>query len=422
MYINNSIVVNIGEEVIKPFLKEKGVSSKVLINGQSVENLISDSIDDNILDIDDLKEFFFDELMFGKRRYMRIFKLKRSKNIMYDEDWYDILNKEYNIPSLEFNDIMTTFPNVDDAKKIAAIDTEYNEKREINKISILFVCYIAMKNKGKSCCYIPVEFDLMNKLIVIKAWRRQGIVDDEEYKPSHLMDKIILWFEKNLNYSKKSMSDSNKKTLYNMNKGLVTELFDKIPSYKDSIKLYKDIDDFSNSILKKMSLENKRIEKDGITYTLPTGVMDIKDELLKLIQRVSVADYFMNRDYDEVWNMGISAIVNSVKFNDKEDVLAVVSGAEKREPVFCAKSFLVLLKSIEESKAVDTIWISFKYDNKTMRINYDASKDDYYLEIGLLSSQRNFTQKEFEYIWGVLTRYESDDNTKIEKMDRAIVG
>ncbi|KEI91110.1 MULTISPECIES: hypothetical protein [Clostridium] len=421
MRISNSIVVNIGEEVIKPFLKEKGVSNEKLVNGKSAENLISDLIDNKQLNIDDVKYFFFQELMFGKRRYMRIFNLDKSNKIMYEEDWYDVLNKEYNIPSLEFNNIISTLVSVDEPKKIAAIHTEYNEKREINKISILFVCYIAMKSKGNSCCYIPVEFDLMNKLIVIKAWRRQGIADDEKYKPAHLMDKTIAWFEKNLNYSKKSMSDKHKKTLYSMNKGLVTELFDKIPSYEDSIELDKDIDNFSYSILKKMNLENRKLEKDG-TYSLPIGVMDIKDELLKLIQRIAVSDYFMNREYDEVWNMGISAIVNSVKFNDRENVLAVVSGEEKRKPVFCSKSFLVLLKSIEESKAVDTIWIAFKYDNKTIRINYDASKDDYYLEIGLLSSQRYFTQKEFEYIWEVLTRYESDDNPKVEKMDRAIIG
>jgi hypothetical protein len=421
MYISNSIIVNIGEESIKPFLKEKGVSSEKLANGQNVENLISDLLDIKQLNVADVKDFFFNELMFGKRRYIRVFNLDKIKKLMYEEDWYDILNKEYNIPSLEFNSIISTLVSVDEPNKIAAIHTEYNEKKEINRISILFVYHIAIKGKGNSCCYIPVEFDLMNKLIVIKAWRRQGIADDEKYKPAYLMDKTILWFEKNLNYSIKSMSDKHKETLYSMNKGLVKELFDKIPSYGDAIQLDKDIDNFSDSILKKMNLENRKLEKDG-TYSLPIGVMDIKDELLKLTQRIAVSDYFMKREYDEVWNMGISAIVNSVKFNDNEDVLAVVSGAEKRKPVFCSKSFLVLLKSIEESKTVDTIWIAFKYDNKTMRINYDASKNDYYLEIGVLSSQRDFTQKEFEYIWEVLTRYESDDNTKVEKMDRAIVG
>lgn len=206
-----------------------------------------------------------------------------------------------------------------------------------------------------------------------------------------------------------------------MTKSLVEELFDNIPSYKDSAKLSNDINTFSNSILRKMNLENKISQENG-EYSIPIGVMDVKDELLKLIQRISVSDYFMNREYEEAWEMGISAMVNSVKFNDREDILAVISGAEKRKPVFGAKSFLVLLRSLEESKAVETIWIAFKYNKKLLRVNYDASKNDYYLEIGLLSNQREFTRDEFEYIWEVLTRYESDDNLQIEKMDRAIVG
>lgn len=421
MQISKSIVINIGDDVIKAFLKEQKISNEKLVSAQNIENLISDLINQGLLNLDALENFLFNELMYGKRRYIRVFKLDKIKNIKYKEDWLDGLSKKYNIKSLEFNNIISSYVSEDDSSKIAAIHTEYDEKQEIRKISILFVFYIRMKDSGNSLCYIPVEFDLVNKLIVVKSWRRQGIYDDDRYKPLYLMDKTILWLENNLIYSKKPMSDTYKEILYNMTKGLVGELFDKIPSYEDTIKLESDINSFSNSILDKIGLENKVLEKDG-TYSLPSGIMDIKDELLKLIQRLTVSDYFMNREFSEVWDMGISAIVNSVKFNDKDNVLAVVSGEDKRKPVFCAKSFLVLLKSIEDSKEVDTIWIAFKYDKKTIRINYDASNDDYYLEIGVLSNQRNFTQKEFEYIWEILTRYESDDNTKIEKVDRAIVG
>lgn len=421
MHISRSIVINVGEDVIKNFLNENDVPKEKLLNGQNIEILISDLIESKHLRVKDVNDFFLEELMFGKRRYQRVYKLNSIKNIKYEEDWYEPLKKQYNIPSLEFNNILSTLVSKEEPRKIAAIHTEYNEEEEINKISILFVCYIALKDKGNSCCYIPVEFDLLNKRIVIKAWRRKGVLNDEEYKPTYLMDSIISWLEKNLKYTKKLMSYKHKETLYNMTKSLVEELFDKIPSYKDSAKLSSDINTFSNAILRKMNLENKICKENG-EYSIPIGVMDIKDELLKLIQRISVSDYFMNRDYEEVWEMRISAVVNSVKFNDREDILAIVSGAEKRKPVFGAKSFLVLLKSLEESKAVETIWIAFKYNKKLLRVSYDASKNDYYLEIGLLSNQREFTRDEFEYIWEVLTRYESDDNIQAEKMDRAIVG
>lgn len=42
----------------------------------------------------------------------------------------------------------------------------------------------------------------------------------------------------------------------------------------------------------------------------------------------------MNRDYDEVCNMGILAIVNSVRIRVKENILAIVIGEEKNKNCF----------------------------------------------------------------------------------------
>lgn len=418
MFISKSIIENIGEDVVNQYLRNQGISLKELTGGKEVEYLVSDLLNDKRLTLEQVKQFFFDELMFGKRRFIRVFNLDRCKKILYEEDWYKKLEKEFSIPSLEFNNIISTIPTKEDSKKIAAIHTEYDERREIRNINILFAYYIAIKQRGSTFCYIPVQFDLEKKLIIVKAWRRQNIEDEETYKTSFMMDDAIQWFDKNFEYSKKKMSYRYKEILYNMNKGIVSELFEKIPSYKDAESLQEDIVEFSEVILRKMDLENKTLVDKS--YSIPRGVMDIQDELLKLIQRLAVADYFMNRDYNQVWEMGISAIVNSVKFNDKENVLAVVSGEDKRKPVFCSKSFLVLLKSMEESKTVNTIWISFKYDNRTIRVNYDASNEDY-LEIGNLSNNKNFTRDEFDYIWEVLMQYESENNCKIEEMDRAVV-
>ena len=214
---------------------------------------------------------------------------------------------------------------------------------------------------------------------------RQHIDDVDEYKQGVLVDSTIKWIQANISYTTKNMTGKYKEILYNMNKGLVEELFEKVPSYQDAETLNDDIATFSDSILTKLNLENKKVDEAG-KITLPIGVMDINNELMKLIQRLSVADYFMHRDFDAVWNMGLSAIVNKVKFKDIENVLAMVSGEDTRKPVFCSSSFLVLLKSMEQSQMVDTIWILFKYDGRTIRVNYNATNPDYF-EIGKLLIQ-----------------------------------
>lgn len=420
MNISKSIITNIGEDVVLQFLRTKNITKEELESGQDIEYLIANLIDARILDKDEVKEFFFSELMFGKRTRIRVYNLDECREILYEEDWLSVLYDEYDVESLEFNNIISTIPSNAEQKKIVAIHTEYNDRVEIKNISILFSYYITVKNVGDSCCYIPVSFDVENKLLTIKAWHRQNIDDVDRYKQGYLVDVTTEWLEANFTYTKRNMTGTYKEILYNMNKGLVEELFRKIPAYQETETLDGDINIFSASILSKISLENKKVDGEG-KITIPIGVMDIHDELLKLIQRLSVADYFMTRDYDAVWNMGISAIVNKVKFKDIENVLAMVSGEDTRKPVFCSSSFLVLLKSMEQSQMVDTIWISFKYDGRTIRVNYNASNPDYF-EVINLSNNRNFTQNEFDYIWEVLMRYESNNDIQIEAMDRAVVG
>lgn len=421
MHISRSILDNIGKDIINTYLRAKKISMTNRVGVLSIEELLSELVETDEIHEEDVKEFFFRELMYGKRRYIRLYKLQNCDFISYQDDWLSNLKKRYDIPSLNFNNIMTTFVNKKESQKIAAIRTEINDKGEIDNIKIIFVCYIEMKNDDSSCTYIPVEFDLIKKMIIVKCWRRQDVKDDDNYKPTVIIGRIIQWLEKNLQYTKKEIADKYKEILYTMTKGLVSELFRKIPTYAEARNFKDKVDDFSNNILQKMNLENKRKDENG-TFSLPVGIMDIKDELVKLLQRLAVSDYFFNRDYEEVRNMGISAIINSVKFNDKEDILTIVSGAEKRKPVFCSKSFLVLLKSIDEAKEVKTIWISFKYNKKTIIVKYDASKDKYYIEIGMLSNLKDFSEKEFRYILEVIERYESGNYIEIKNMDRTIIG
>lgn len=418
MNIGNSIITNIEEKAIKSFLRKNGVSTEKLINNQNLGKLISEELDAEKFDISMLETFLFEELMFGKRKYMRIYRLDDIRNIKYEEDWNKLVNQDIG-NSLNFNNIMTVQTSINESKKIAAIQTIYNDKDEIVKISILLVYPIKLKDGSSSNFYIPVEFDLIKKLLIIKAWRRNGVSGEYQYRPSTLMDETSLWLDNNLDYSKENENQNDKETLYNMSKELSYEVFMKIPAYKESDSFFKEINDFSNSVLSNMELECTYKEQGKVC--IPNGVMDINDELLKLIQRLTISDYFMNRDYNDVWNMGLKAVVNCVKFNDQENILAILSGENKKNPVFCSKSFLMLFKSIEESKLVNTIWISFKYNDNKVRITYDTSKNDEYLEIAILSDFKYFSRGLFEHIWEVFIEYETSNNPKNEELDQAVI-
>ncbi len=419
LQIRDSLIENIGEADISRFLKKRGIEKKDL--GQSFKYFVSNEVGTGVSE-EEFEEFCYNNLMYGKRKLIRVFEIANKRKLTDDDLWLNALKQDFLVDSLNMSKILRTNVSSIDNWKVVAVKTIDDERGEIGTISILFECYIKVTKKickdQDWCAYIPVEVDLKNGLLLVKAWRRQNVENEDEYKNHTLMNKIVVWLKEKIGIKVKFIQIDYKKILANMNESLIQELLNAIPACSE-VDLMKDFfQNVETKVMDQISFENV-IEKDG-KKVFNGRIIDISQEMKNMIIRAVVSDYFFNRSLCEVDKMNLSAVINSVKFSDLDDSITIVKSENNNKPVICAKPFLMLLTAMEDSDSVDTISISFRYRNRKFRISYDATKEEY-IEIGILDPE-DYYLADFEEIWGILKKYEHGKNKSAQGDCKAAIG
>ena len=390
--LSGMIVDNIGEEYINTYLRSKRYVKAEEQDGKSVEYRVNALIEQGELDLEDFEKFLLEELFYGKRKSIRFYKLDTAYKLKKPEDWLSKLRETYKVESLDFTEIMKTIPSPEHCLRIAAVSSDVDRKGNLEKIDILFVAYTEVSENGRirsTVAYYPVEVDLKEKRMVIKAWNRQGLC--EGYKLEEQFDHIAMILSLSFGVKTKPFMATHKKALHHMSRGLVTEVYNKIPSFNQIRELENPIQTFKQEVLKKLSLKNVK-EQDG-EKTLGKNIFDFEDEVEKMLEKLCISDYFYDIPYDEIWKMGVKTIVSKIKFKDLEHVLTILSSEASEAPIFCTKTFLSLKKSLEDAKLVERLWIEHDRSHGRLKLSYDATKDEY-LEMRILSNIR-FTERGF---------------------------
>lgn len=255
--------------------------------------------------------------------------------------------------------------------------------------------------------YIPVEIDFQNKIMVIKAWNRNGL--SEDYRPDELMGHIKKTMALSFKVTTGHYGISHKEVLYHMSQGLIDDIYKKIPAFNEIPALEEKVREFEQNVF--WSLPLKQASGVEGKVSLNAGVLDFADELYKLIEKLVVSDYFYDMPYEEVWNMGIDTIISRIRFNDVEHVLTSLSGEESEMPVFCTKTFMSLKKSMEDAELVERLWIVKERTRGKLSLKYDATKDEY-LGILILSNIR-FKQEDLVAAMEIYKNYESENNEQV---------
>ena len=416
--ISQSIIINVDSSYIETYIKQKGFTRSEEEKGKELKYWADELLQEEKLKRSDFEDFLFEELFCGKRKSVRVYKLDSIRHIKFGQDWQIPLKGKYNIDSLNFKNILGTIPNSGDRRKIAAITSEVNHKNELVSIRLLFVLF-AQTYKDQvvndTLAYIPVEINFNNKTMIIKAWNRNGLVDGD--RPDEMMDHIKKIMSSSFNVITKRFGIRHKKVLYNMSQGLISDIYQKIPAYTKIPLLEEKIREFEQTVLSVLPLEN--IHETGEGISLNSGVLDFNDEIHKVIEKLTVSDYFYDMPYEEVWNMGIDTIISRMRFNDVEHVLASLSGEESDIPVFCTKTFMSLKKSMEDAELVEKLWIAKERSRGRLALKYDASKDEY-LGILILSNIR-FKQADLNLALEIYRSYGSEKTKQITEENRRYV-
>jgi len=419
LQIRESLIDNIGEDAIRRFLRSRGIEKKDL--GQEFKYFVSNAVGIDIME-EEFEEFCYNHLMYGKRKLVRVFEIANKRKITDDELWLKALKKDFLWDSLNMCKILKTDVSSSDDWKVASVKTVDDKRGEVESICILFQCYIRVTKKISKdhewCTYIPVEVDLKKNLLLIKAWRRQNVENEDEYKNNTLMNKIVEWLKKSIGIKVKNIQLGYKKILANMNESLTGELLGAIPSCGE-VDLMKDFfSDVEEKIMNQIPFENST-QKDGKT-TFSGRIMNIAQEMKNMVIRAVVSDYFFERNYNVIDQMNLSAVINSVKFSDLDNSITIIKSENNINPVFCAKPFLMLLTAMEDSDQVDTINISFRNRNRKFRIRYDATKEEY-IEIGILDPE-DYYLEDYEKIWEILKQYDYAKDKSAQGDCKAAIG
>lgn len=418
--LSQSIIVNVEEKYIENYLKKKGFTRTEDENGKELKYWVDSLLNNEKINIEEFEEFLFNELFWGKRKTIQIYKLDNVKDYKYPEDWEVPLAEKYNVDSTNFCDILCSIPSREEPRKIAAIYSEENIKGELIRIRVLFVCYIQLngeKGYKDSVAYIPVELDFSRKIMIIKAWTRQRIAHDE-HKAENLMLHIKKLLGSEFKVRTRSYLAEHKKVLFSMSKNLIYEAYSHVPTYNEIGKIDDVVRSFVEKTLGGLSLRNVEVGKNGV-HVLTDGVMDFEAEIRNVIEALTISDYFFDRDFNEIWKMGLEAVVARIKFNDEEKVLTSLSGENTSTPIFCTKTFMSLKNRMEESERIETLWITMDRKKGNLNLKFDASNMEY-LEI-LIKYGIRFNETDMNSALDIYEKYESEHNQQIAEESKTAI-
>lgn len=105
-----------------------------------------------------------------------------------------------------------------------------------------------------------------------------------------------------------------------MSKSFIYGVYSKVPAYNEIKNMDDAIKGFIEETYERLSIWNIDESKNG-QRTLPKEVFDFNGEIKNVLESLTISDYFFDRNYDEIWEMGLEAVISRIKFNDKKKFL-----------------------------------------------------------------------------------------------------
>lgn len=408
MFVSESIIKNIKPSKIISFLKEKKVNQTDDDKGMNLNLWLGKLIDENKISIDELNDYIYQELLFGKRRLIRIYELKSVRKINSKNSWNNFLTN-YKCDSMNYNRIIHTNLKSDEKIKVAAIKSIIKEEK-IRQVEIIFALNMKMKRPDESgtefsVSYIPVCVDLVRKTLTIKVWNREG--GDDKDTPNMQLDRVYSILESELGIVTRAITKNPQKVLYSMSKDLFDEFFAQLPNIEEIERKKNSIDDIVASLLEDITLENSLICNGK--KTMDPEVIDVGGEVYKLLQQIALYDYLRKNKLDNL-TKNINKYVSRIRFNDRDNLSASLNSETGVKCIFDTKTFMCVRNSLELVDNIMAIVVAFVKDRGLLSVKYDAS-DNRYLSIHILR-ERYYTEQDYKQVWELYNRYESEYNKK----------
>lgn len=405
MAVAKEIIDNVRDTKIVDFLRKENVEKNSDELGMDLYIWLGKIIDENRISIEKINKVLFQELEYGDRRLIRIYQLKGTRKIKKEKDWEDFL-KKYSCTSMNFNRIVETTLCKDDKIKVAAVKSNISEKI-VNKVDILFVYKMYTRSSEETqkfiYSYLPVSVDVKNKILSIKVWNREE--GEENNTPIDQIDDIFRKLQKDLQFDTQALESNSQAVLYKMSKALFDDFFRKLPNINEIENKKIEIPQLVNDLLFGIRLQN--IENQGNKIAMNTEVIDVKEEMYKLLQQVALYDYLKDHSIKDLLE-NTDKYISRIRFNDRDNLTASLTSEKGVKCIFDAKTFMCVRNSLDLVESIVAIVVTFTKKRGLLSVKYDAS-DRRYLNIHVLNN-RYYTADDFNKIWELYKKYESGEN------------
>lgn len=406
MAVAESIISNIRDTKLINFLKTKGVVRSVGERGMHLHLWLSKIIDEGRISKEEVNRCLYPELMYGNRRLIRFYELKNVRKIKRENDWKSFLQK-YDCPGMNFNRILETTFSDNGRLKVAAMNTTISSG-VIQKSEILFVYRMKIRSKETEqeiyvYSYLPVSFDLLSKTLTIKVWNRE---EGEEYNtPTDQLNYVYEKISKKLAFETRYITIDPQSVLYKMSKALFDDFFKQLPNIEEITAKKADMPHLVHELLTGVTLQNA--ESDNGKIAMNTEVINVKEEMYKLLQQVALYDYLKDNNIKMLLK-NTDKYISKIRFNDRDNLTASLTSEKGVRCIFDAKTFMCVRNSLDLVESIVAIVVAFVKDKGLLSVKYDAS-DRQFLNIHILHN-RYYSEEDYGKIWELYKRYESEEN------------
>lgn len=405
--LQNAITNNISQDSLSNFLRTTKTYNEYKDSGKEKENFISQMVNENKITKEELNEFLYKELFYGKHKNNYLKKFSSTiVNLQNEKDIIASVEKRFKIQGNYTNYISINFEKGESLPLFKIIK---NEAGKIIKIHFIFCEQVKRYNGDKPLIheysFFPVEVNIEKNILITRAARKERMVNDQQ-KYEVLQEKYsqividILGIITEINID-------HKEIVYKIMVYLVNQMFTKMCENKPK-EIEAIVSDLCSKILKELNIEN--IDRKKRT----SNIFDIEGNINRFIDHMLICDILYKRNISEKL-VGVDGVITYLKFNDGTNLQAVLHGENYKKAIYDSEAFMGLRSTIDNVEKIIEANILWYYNNNILRVKYDTSSPQYLL----IFFYTIYDEGEFEYALRKFEEIESGDIRDIPKLDKA---
>ena len=408
MYICDELMDKVYKSEIAEFLKENGIDNPnderyPKDRKKMLELLVSEG---NITE-ETLSEFFYTKIMCGEHRLMRVYKLSdRSSKLMKKKTAWESFMDRYQIKNLKYNLILTQLKHRAETIKLIYVKVYRDKlKRLLSRIDMIYAFKILKYNRysgevDKLNSYLPVSIDLVNKEIIIKVCNQTGLV--ETSRPKIQMNMVFDELQDILNIELDGNKVRPENVLYDMSRDLFNNFYKQLPNIEEIDKKKENLDRIVDMLLQDIKLNFSFKDKNGLLH-IDEKLIDLEDELYKLLQQTALIDYLETEDLttllpeDEIY-------ISKIRFSDQDNLEASLTGENGMDCIYDKRTFMGIRNSLDIVKRIFAMRVIFPQEKSDLSVKYEVTGERYII-VHILDG-KHYNLDEFKEAWELYRKYE----------------